>query len=162
MCDEAVSMAALGDSCGLDRLDAALASALFSILKPGALLSRINQQMTLSMDAGRALKGRQLFRIIQDYCTVRGTGSAVVAALHALRLSKDDDLPVFLESWEKATSGQDVPVAWLRELLLNALSSSVQLQYDVQQFRRDEACRTKPLSISSAGKLRALSAIATK
>ena len=79
MCDEAVSLEALGNSCGLDRLDAALASALFSILRLGALLSRINQQMTLSLDAGRALKGRQLFRIIQQYCTVRGTGSAVVA-----------------------------------------------------------------------------------
>ena len=65
--------------------------------------------MTLSLEAGRALKGRQLFRIIQQYCAVRGTGSAVVAALHSIRLSKDDDLPVFLESWEKATSGQGVP-----------------------------------------------------
>ena len=132
-------MASLADSSGLDRLDAALASALFSVLRPGALLNRINQQMMLSMDTGRPLKGRQVFRIIQDYCTVRGTGSAVVAALHSLRLSKDDELPVFLESWEKATSGQDVPVTWLRELMLNALSSSVQLQYDVQQYRRDES-----------------------
>ena len=43
--------------------------------------------MTLSLEAGRPLKGRQVFRIIQQYCAVRGAGSAVVAALHSLRLT---------------------------------------------------------------------------
>ena len=52
--------------------------------------------------------------------------------------AKTRTCPSSLSPGEKATSGQDVPVTWLRELMLNALSSSVQLQYDVQQFRRDE------------------------
>ena len=86
-------------------MDATLASAPRSILRPGPLLTRINQQMTLAVEAGRPLKGRQLFRIIQQFCAVRGTSAAVVAALHSLRLTKDEDRPVFLQSRHKATGG---------------------------------------------------------
>ena len=67
MCDEGVPFDALRHSGGLDRLDAALASTLFSVLKPGPLLSRIHQQMTVAMENGRPLKGRQVFRIIQQF-----------------------------------------------------------------------------------------------
>ena len=61
MCGEAVSFDALRSSNGFDRLDAGLASALFSVLRPGPLLSRINQQMSLAIEAGRPLKSRQIF-----------------------------------------------------------------------------------------------------
>ena len=105
MTDESVSFDDLGNSNGLDRLDAALASALFSALKPGALRARVAQQLAARQEVGRQLKGRQIFRMIQDHCAIRGTGTAVVATLHNLRLTKDEDLPVFLESWERATHG---------------------------------------------------------
>ena len=66
MVDERVPIDDLGDSMGQDLLDSALASALFSALKPGALRTRITQQMTMYQDMGRQLKGRQIFRMIQD------------------------------------------------------------------------------------------------
>ena len=74
MCGDSIPGEALADSCGLERMDAALASALYATLKTGPLRTRVTQQMDQAIQAGHQLTGRQVFHMSQSYCAVKVMG----------------------------------------------------------------------------------------